>query len=224
MVGQPTFEDSFGARARRGCQDVVCGCLDRVYFGFQQGSSSPAPNTKELIEEALMEEASRYTGSHSRSFFSLGKRDFSSSSSLSGRDGMFVATDGGCSRGYISEIVGGIELGPLRMILADGREAEVSGLSGLANEMTEEGMKDVFNSAPYEIIEEGNEVGELSWQSSFLAKFSQCLGMPTKGFEGEILFLLKRMKEKKSQKGKLEGRKKKKLESSKFERELRKLE
>ena len=50
------------------------------------------------------------------------------------------------------------------------------------------------------------------------------LGMPTEGFEGEILFLLKRMKEKKLQKGKLNGRKRKKLESSKFEIELRKLE
>ena len=48
--------------------------------------------------------------------------------------------------------------------------------------------------------------------------------MPTEGFEGEILILLKRMKERKDQKGKLDGRKKKKLESSKFERELRKLE
>ena len=44
------------------------------------------------------------------------------------------------------------------------------------------------------------------------------------GFEGEILFLLKRMKERKLQKGKLDGRKRRKLESSKFERELRKLE
>ena len=51
--------------------------------------------------------------------------------------------------------------------------------------------------------------------------------MPTEGFEREIMFLLKRMKEKKLQKGKkgkLDGRKKRKLESSKFERELRNLE
>ena len=82
------------------------------------------------------------------------------------------------------------------MILADGREAEVSGLSRLANERTEEGTEVVLDRAPYEIMEEG---GELSWQSSCLAKFSRCLGMPTKGFEGEILFLLKRMKERKSQ-------------------------
>ena len=44
------------------------------------------------------------------------------------------------------------------------------------------------------------------------------------GFEGEILFLLKRMKERKIQKGNLDGRKRRKLETSKFERELRKLE
>ena len=51
--------------------------------------------------------------------------------------------------------------------------------------------------------------------------------MPTEGFEGEILLLLKRMKERKLQKwkkGNLVGRKKTKMESSKFERELRKLE
>ena len=51
--------------------------------------------------------------------------------------------------------------------------------------------------------------------------------MPTEGFEGEILFLLRRMKERKVQKGKewkLKGRKKRKMESSKFKRELRKLE
>ena len=51
--------------------------------------------------------------------------------------------------------------------------------------------------------------------------------MPTEGFEREIMFLLKRMKEKKLQKGKkgkLDGRKKRKLEFSKFERELRNLE
>ena len=57
-----------------------------------------------------------------------------------------------------------------------------------------------------------------------MAKFSRCIGMLTEWFKGEILTLLKRMKERKDQKGKLDGRKKKKLESSKFERELRKLE
>ena len=80
---------------------------------------------------------------------------------------------------------------------------------------------------PQEMMEEGDEGGGLSWQSSCLAKFSRCLEMPTEGFEGEILFLLRRMKERKirkGKKGKLEGRKKRKFKSSKFKRELRKLE
>ena len=58
------------------------------------------------------------------------------------------------------------------MILADGREAEVSGLSRLANERTEEGTEVVLDRAPHEIMEEGDEGGERSWQSSCLAKFS----------------------------------------------------
>ncbi|RVW17454.1 Transposon TX1 uncharacterized 149 kDa protein [Vitis vinifera] len=88
----------------------------------------------------------------------------------------------------------------------------------------EEAIEGVSERAFQEDVEERDEEGEPCWHSSSLAKFSCYLGMPTEGFEGEILFLLKRMKERKLQKGKLNGRKKKKLESSKFERELRKLE
>ncbi|RVX12788.1 hypothetical protein CK203_009733 [Vitis vinifera] len=39
------------------------------------------------------------------------------------------------------------------------------------------------------------------WNSSCLAKFSQCIGMPTRGFEEEILYLLRRMKGRIDQKG-----------------------
>ena len=74
---------------------MVCGCPEGVDFGFQQGSFPPTLNTKVVTDEALMEEASKYTVSISRAFFLLGKRDFSYSF-LSGRDGMLVATDGGC--------------------------------------------------------------------------------------------------------------------------------
>ncbi|RVW75125.1 hypothetical protein CK203_057894 [Vitis vinifera] len=80
----------------------------------------------------------------------------------------------GLQWGCGSEIVGGIELGPLRMILADGREAEVSGLSGLDKREDRGGDRVMPRNA-------------------------------TEGFEGEILFLLRRMKERKVQKGKLEG-------------------
>ena len=91
MVGRPIVEDTYGARARGGCREEVCGCPNRADFGLHQDLSPLTPNTKVLTDEALMEEASRYIGSHSWSFFALGKRDFSSSFSLSRRDGMFVA-------------------------------------------------------------------------------------------------------------------------------------
>ena len=201
-----------------------CGKPDGDVLGIQLGSSPPTLNLIELTDEALMEEASKDTTSYPRALFLLGKWDFSSFSILSRRDGVIVATDGSRGRDCSLKTVGGADLDPLRMILADGREAEVSGFSGMANEAVEEEIKDVSERAFQEVMEEGNEAGEPCWQSSCLAKFSRCLGMPTEGFEGEILFLLKRMKERKLQKGKLDGRKKKKLESSKFERELRKLE
>ena len=115
-------------------------------------------------------------------------------------------------------------MGPLRMILVDEREAEVSDLVGREFGSSEEASKGVSGMFSQENEEERVEEGELCWHSSSLAKFSRYLGMPIEGFEGEILLLLKRMKERKLQKGKLNGRKRKKLESSKFERELRKLE
>ena len=81
--------------------------------------------------------------------------------------------------------------------MADGRVAEVPRSSGLANGIVEEGKRDVLEKDTQESMEEGNEMGKSCWQSGYLAKFSRCLGMSTEGFEGEILFLLKRMKKKK---------------------------
>ena len=188
------------------------------------GSPPPTPNHAEITDEALLEEAFRYTDYHLCSLFSLGKRDFSSSSTPSGWDGAIVTSDGGSKRGRVSEAVGVAGLGPLRVILVDGREAEVSGLSSKAQGAVEEMIEDVSERAIQEVVEERDEAGDPSWYSSCLAKFSCCLGMPTERFEWEILILLKRMKERKDQEGKLDGRKRKKLESSKFERELRTLE
>ena len=71
-------------------------------------------------------------------------------------------------------------------------------------------------------IEEG-ESGE-GWSSSSLARFSRCLGMPTEGFEEEILYLLRRMKGRIEQKGKEGVTRKTSLKSSKSNRELKKLE
>ena len=110
------------------------------------------------------------------------------------------------------------------MILADGGEAEGFGFSGKELGAVEEVIEVSSKREIQEALEEGEEAGTLSWSSSCLAKFSRCIGMLTEGFKGEILTLLKRMKERKDQKGKLDGRKRKELESSRFERELRKLE
>ena len=206
-----------GVRAREACREKAYGWLDGVLVGATQGSSFPGCNFKKLTNEALKEEAARYTSSCPRDVFSFGERVLYSSSSRSGWDGMFVDPVGGSD-------FEGIDLDPLRMIMANGRETEVLRSPRMALVIVGKKVEKVVG---WDITEERNEVGEQCWQSSCLARFSRCLGMPTEGFEGEILLLLKRMKERKLQKGKkgnLVGRKKRKIESSKFERELRKLE
>ena len=105
-------------------------------------------------------------------------------------------------------------MGPIRVILANGRETKVSGYSGKVIGVVDKVREDVSKRAIQEVMEEMVEAGEPCWYSSCLAKFSRCLGMLTKGFEWDILILLKMMKEMKHQKRKLDGRKKKKLESS----------
>ena len=62
------------------------------------------------------------------------------------------------------------------------------------------------------------------WNSSCLAKFSRCLGMPTEGFEKEILYLLRRMEGRIDQKGQDGASRKTKSLPSKFVRALKKLE
>ena len=110
------------------------------------------------------------------------------------------------------------------MIWEDGREAEVLDIAGREAGVFGEKTEGDTERTIHEDMEEREEEEEPCWQSSSLAKFSRYIGMPTEGFEGEILLLLKRMKERRIQKGQVDGRKRKKLKSSKFERELRKLE
>ena len=71
-------------------------------------------------------------------------------------------------------------------------------------------------------LEEGGRDEE--WSSSCLTMFSRCPGMPTEGFEEEILYLLRRMKGRIDQKRKEGVPRKTSLKSSKFNRELKKLE
>ena len=77
LVGRSSAKALNGARAHRGLPDIDCGKPDGDDFGFQMGSSPPAPNHAKIIDEALMEEASKYIGYNFCSLFSLGKQDFS---------------------------------------------------------------------------------------------------------------------------------------------------
>ncbi|KAL6336576.1 hypothetical protein AAG906_025131 [Vitis piasezkii] len=86
----------------------------------------------------------------------------------------------------------------------DGREADGFGFSCKDLGAGEEVIDDLLERAIQKVLEEGEEAGTISWSSSCLAKFSRCIGMPMEGFEWEILTLLKRMKERKDQKGKLD--------------------
>ena len=152
LVGRPIVEALNGVKACGGLRD--CRGPDGEVFGIQLGSFPPTLNFIEITDEALMEEAFRYTNYYPCSLFSFGKWDFSSSSTLSGRDGVIIATDGGSERGYGSKEVGGADLGPLRVILVDGREAEVCDLpiraNGDVDEVKEVGSERVFQ----EVVEE----------------------------------------------------------------------
>ncbi|RVX14550.1 LINE-1 reverse transcriptase-like [Vitis vinifera] len=192
-IGHPITHSTVpaGARAREACLEEIDGWTDGVLVGASHGSTFPDCNFKEITDEALKEEAARYTYSCTRDDFSFGERALYSSSSRSG----WVVTMVDPARG---SDVGGLDMDPLRMIMTDGREAEVLGSPGMV--FGTDG-KEAEKVVGWDITEERNEGGEQCWQSSCLARFSRCLGMPTEGFEGEILFLLKRMKERNFRRG-----------------------
>ena len=108
------------------------------------------------------------------------------------------------------------DLEPLRVVEADGREWGVD----FSEVPDEDGGR--LEVVCQKMIESQNEVSDLwnyeSWEKSCLAKFSNFLGFPTKGFEEEITKLLRNLVN--AQKL---GKGKECLTVSKSERELRKL-
>ncbi|RVW53870.1 hypothetical protein CK203_099653 [Vitis vinifera] len=153
-----------------------------------------------------MEEASRYDVGPSP-LSQLGHRGHShlSSSSFGG-----IAEAVGTSEGVIVGAEGELDCYEIRLGRISAASACGDG-SGLFRD-SEEACH----------IEEG-ESGE-GWSTSSLARFSHCLGMPTEGFEEEILYLLRRMKGRMEQKGREGVTRKTSLKSSKSSRELKKLE
>ena len=108
------------------------------------------------------------------------------------------------------------DLEPLRVVEADGREWGVD----FSVAPDEDGGR--IEAVCQKMIESQNEVSDLwnyeRWEKSCLAKFSNFLGFPTKGFEEEITKLLRNLVN--AQKL---GKGKECLTVSKSERELRKL-
>ena len=57
-----------------------------------------------------------------------------------------------------------------------------------------------------------------------MTRFCQCLGMPSEGFESEILKLLNRIRERRACSERVTGKKRKGQRPSRFDCELKKLE
>ena len=91
----------------------------------------------------------------------------------------------------LGESNGEEDLEPLRVVAADGREWGVN----FSGALMEEGEGLVVDDRKSNEVH--NEASELwtyeSWEKSCLARFSNFLGFPTKGFEREITKLLRNL-------------------------------
>ena len=188
------------------------------------GGMEPSLGHRKPADDALLNEASRYPRNLKSPNFSLGCGPFSLSSPFLGSDGAAVG-----KAGVISGLFGAMEEERSRdlSVHVDGNMSpRASGDEANGTDLAIVPFGGVLESPLVETMALQVQVGdeEEVWSSSCLAKFSHCLGMPTVGFEEEILYLLRRMRgriEKKNQ-----GRENKKTKSSvtKSIRELKKLE
>ena len=104
---------------------------------------------------------------------------------------------------------------PLRVVAADGKEWGPDSLYGIIAEVEETGAGKHREEDQCESAEHWNYG---SWESSCLVKFSEFLGFSTKGFEKEILKLLRNLVDSQNL-----SKEKGSLTVSKSERELRRL-
>lgn len=127
-----------------------------IYFGFCLDSEAGKLSTLiSLANKALLNEASRFLGTSSDFVFPLGSRASSSPSPFGG--GVLAKPLERRARASRST-VGKMDLlfdqprwNPLRVVLADGKDVEMAGLSPNNEVATEEGFKEVESSerAPY---------------------------------------------------------------------------
>ena len=165
--------------------------------------SSQLMDRGHLTDKALCEEASKYVD---LCFIPLGGRDLSSSSPSSFRRVML--NDG--SFGGSASMVNEEEQTSLSIILADGSNGVLA--SKGEKPVVGEGAGGEFEGLL-------QDLDGCRWDDSCLARFSNFLGFSTEGFEGEILNFLLRTKRRSEQ-----NLKKGSLGTTKFDRELKKLE
>ena len=113
------------------------------------------------------------------------------------------------------------DISPLNMVLVDGSVEAASSVEEMALVLVGETSLNESNPLRQPMVGAESD-GE--WKSSCLAQFSDFLGMPTTGCEEEILTMLKKWIMRKDQKNRRSGAKRVKVESSKFVRELKRLE
>ena len=93
----------------------------------------------------------------------------------------------------------GICLNPLRIVLADGCETHIREETRLEFAQ-EKGRKEIYREGFLVSSKDGEEESD-SWLMGSFARFFACSGLPTEGFEEEILHLMRKMNEKKLQEG-----------------------
>ena len=97
----------------------------------------------------------------------------------------------------LKETEEGLSINPLRVCSAEEKlgEKSTSGFFPLKEGRKERGEKE--------------EKDMESWKYSCLAKFCHCLGMPTEGYERDILKLLHKMRDRRDRSERLSGKKRK---------------
>ena len=175
-----------------------------VEVGLERNNSSLG-EADEIREAAAHAEGYNFKKRYDENFFS---QSTSIPYSVFGRPLLL----GGCSGPGDSSMEKAL---PLRVVAADGKEWGLECSGGTSEEGEETGVAGQRKEVQCESIENWNYG---SWESSCLVKFSEFLGFPTKGFEKEILKLLRNLVA--SQKL---SKEKGSLTVSKSERELRRL-
>ncbi|RVW25227.1 hypothetical protein CK203_113902 [Vitis vinifera] len=197
------------------------------------GGMEPSLGHLKPTDDTLLDEASRYPRNLKIPIFSLGFGASSPSPPFMGLDGVVLG-----KVGVISGLVGSVEEARSRVDLREEWLVDLSvhedrNLSPRASGGEASGpdlaivpFGGVLESPLVETMALQVEVGdgEEEWSSSCLAKFSHCLGMPTVGFEEEILYLLRRMRGRIDKKNQDRENKKTKSSVTKSSRELKKLE